>query len=488
MKRWLAIALFFLFSPLPLHAAEQAHDSLPPELVRLRDEGRLTVKALWAWNLVPQSIASIALEFRALGLDLIEADRELLTQWARQADDGNLPLTSGQREALDVLLGLMNSGQAATQVQAGAGPAAEALQKSVVTEPGVPQAISTDDYAMVMYRGGPERTGVSAWTVPAVQPTLVWKLKMGEGPCRAPVVLGANAYLGSVDGHLYALDLATGTLKWKFYAEDWVDHPPAVAGDTVFFGNVMGDKSGDRHLFAVDVSTGSEKWRFKSQFYGVNSSPAIINGTVYFGAGDSNLYALDAQTGEKKWSFQGTDSVGTPAISDGTAYFAHGNRLTAVQVGSEVEKWTFRTQTNISTCPVVSDSTVYVGVSDEFHIYAVDAVSGQEKWKFSTGLISYPPAVDDGVVYAVSFDNLYALDARTGAVNWTINTARENLTAPVISEQTILVGAGKYMLALDRTTGQEKWRFEAGDQTTTPAISDGVIYFWSDDGYFYAVR
>ncbi|MDO9581508.1 MAG: PQQ-binding-like beta-propeller repeat protein [Desulfomicrobium sp.] len=564
MKFWMSFLVVLLLSVQPLAASEPAYDTLPPELVRLRDEGRLTVRALWAWNLVPKSTAGMALEFRAMGLDLIEADGELLGQWARQADAGELSLTPEQRGLLDELLVWMNSGldvepvqpeavvsaeaqieqtaepatdQAASlataapatdvpvadglatdapvtdgQIVAEASPqegsqildpavadsasvggeetgaAVEAESVPASAEPATHQAPVGGEGSAAMYRGGAERTGVTAWAVPEGQPSLVWKCELTTEPCRDPVAFGNMAYIGSVDGHLYAVDLAKGELGWKYDAEDWIDYSPAVFADTVYFGNTMGDKSGDRHLFAVDAATGNEKWRFKSQFYGVNSSPAIVDGTVYFGAGDKHLYALDALSGEKKWSFLGEDSVGTPAIADGTIFFPHGNRLTALELGAEAEKWTFKTQARINVSPVVADGAVYVGAADDFHLYAVDALSGQEKWKFNTGLIHYPPAVRDGLVLVVSFDNLFALDARSGTLKWTVNTQRESLTAPVMAQDTILVGAGRFLLALDPADGREKWRFEAGDKITTPAVLDGTVYFWSEDGFFYAVR
>jgi outer membrane protein assembly factor BamB len=35
-------------------------------------------------------------------------------------------------------------------------------------------------------------------------------------------------------------------------------YTPAVAGDTVYFG------SHDGHLYAIDVATGAERWRFRT--------------------------------------------------------------------------------------------------------------------------------------------------------------------------------------------------------------------------------
>ena len=57
-------------------------------------------------------------------------------------------------------------------------------------------------------------------------------------------------------------------------------------------------------------------------------------------------------------------------------------------------------------------------------LYALDAQSGQERWKFETGAsIGFSPAVSDGVVY---FGNdagrLYALDVRSGQERWKFRT------------------------------------------------------------------
>lgn len=528
MKFWMGLVFVLVLWVQPLAASEPAVDTLPPELVRLRDEGRLTVRALWAWQLVPELTPAMALEFRGLGFDLLSADQTQIRSWLDQGEAGQIQFSGTQRDLLEALAAWMEpdleppavSGQEAqTTVEAETAPPGVAeivpeqpfsldtesseqdLTPEPIASPVAQEDVQTDQTASgtiesvalpqssdALYRGNPARTGIVAGTAPQQTPNLVWKRELTAEPCRDPVVFEDTVYIGCMDGHLYALDLAAGALKWKFQAGDWVDQPPAVFAGTVYFGDVMGDRSGDRHLFAVDALSGVEKWRFKSQYYGVNSSPAIVGGTVYFGAGDQHLYALDALTGEKTWSFRGEDSVGTPAIAGGTAFFAHGNRLTAVELGADEEKWTFRTQARISTCPVVADGVVYAGIADDFHLYAVDAHSGREIWKFGTGLIHQPPAVRDGVVHIAGIDNLYALDAQSGTLKWTISTERERLTAPVIVGETILVGAGRFLLALDSADGREKWRFEAGDKITAPALSDGTIYFWSEDGRFYAVR
>ena len=62
--------------------------------------------------------------------------------------------------------------------------------------------------------------------------------------------------------------------------------------------------------------------------------------------------------------------------------------------------------------PAVVDGVVYVGSNDDY-VYALDARSGELRWRYETGGdVDSSPAVVDGVVYVGSEDDyVYALDA-----------------------------------------------------------------------------
>ena len=65
--------------------------------------------------------------------------------------------------------------------------------------------------------------------------------------------------------------------------------------------------------------------------------------------------------------------------------------------------------------PTVVDGVVYAG-SDDNHVYALDAETGELLWRFETDdVIRSSPTVAGGAVYVGSNDNhVYALDAETG--------------------------------------------------------------------------
>jgi outer membrane protein assembly factor BamB len=116
----------------------------------------------------------------------------------------------------------------------------------------------------------------------------------------SPVIDAQTVYVGSGDGNIYALDAASGALRWKFRTGNVVHASPAIANGMVYIG------SWDSYFYAIDARSGHERWRFKTgedheivNQVGIQSSAIIAEDMVYFGCRDSNLYALDAVSGVK---------------------------------------------------------------------------------------------------------------------------------------------------------------------------------------------
>jgi PGF-CTERM protein len=94
------------------------------------------------------------------------------------------------------------------------------------------------------------------------------------------------------------VDAATGQEEWAFtQPSDDVESSPTVVDGTVYVGSL------DETLYAVDAATGEQEWAFTQPSGWVWSSPTVYEGTVYVGSFDETLYAVDAATGEQEWAF-----------------------------------------------------------------------------------------------------------------------------------------------------------------------------------------
>lgn len=272
----------------------------------------------------------------------------------------------------------------------------------------------------------------------------------------SPVVANGSVYFGSGDGNVYALDSATGDLRWKFKTGDVVHASPALADGVLFVG------SWDSYFYAIDAATGKEKWRFHAgedplihNQVGFQSSPAVVNGTVYTGCRDANLYALDVATGKEKWRVFNDLSwvITSPAVADGKVFFA------------------------------TSDSSLY---------HVVDANTGKPivRQQGKAYMFSSPTVGSDVVFIGVLNGTLEARDLKSGDLLWDFKVEK--------SKQN-----GGWVLTGDRKFNgpffyHSNWReapLVATDQQirlggiySSPLVVNGVVYFGSADGCLYALE
>jgi eukaryotic-like serine/threonine-protein kinase len=194
-----------------------------------------------------------------------------------------------------------------------------------------------------------------------------------------------------------------------------------------------------------------------------------------------------------RWSFQ-TDNIviSSPTVADGTVYVgSDDNNVYALDAETGDEQWRFETGLSIEySSPAVANGTVYVGSWDG-NVYALDAESGDELWRFEViDLARSSPAVADGTVYTGSFDGtVYALDAETGEELWRFQTGDRMSSSPAVVDGTIYVGSfDNNVYALDAETGEELWRFQTGFWIeSSPAVANGIVYIGSDDNHAYAL-
>ena len=366
---------------------------------------------------------------------------------------------------------------------------------------------------VTMFRGGPAHTGEYRTRGVAAFGGLQWRVQT-NGPVRSsPVVAGSSIYIGSGDGHVYAINAHTGVVRWRHATGAAVASTPAVANGLVF---VNGNDGRFRALRVVDgrlawsVATGTPiplKWGYESgEIY--TSSPAVDGNVVVFGSQDGHVYALDARTGRERWRFRtGGRVYASPAIAAGTVYAAdQAGTVFALALTSGRPVWQFATEgtrlnsadwgfdrTTVQSSPAVVGGAVYVGARDGF-LYAIDRGTGTQRWRHDhkVSWVNSSTAVSDGLVYAGSSDGQFvqAVDTATGEERWRAKTSGVVWASPTVDNGLVYVGEGNgTMYALDKRTGQEAWRYRVGHRLfSTAVVDDGRLYFGSDDGGVYAVN
>jgi outer membrane protein assembly factor BamB len=103
-----------------------------------------------------------------------------------------------------------------------------------------------------------------------------------------PAIVGNIVYLGSAAAKVYAVNVYGGALSiWSYSTAGKVNSGLAADSTTAYAGD------DDGHLYAIDASSASLRWRY--QVGAAIQSPILLaSGVVYFGSQDRHVYALRA--------------------------------------------------------------------------------------------------------------------------------------------------------------------------------------------------
>lgn len=217
----------------------------------------------------------------------------------------------------------------------------------------------------------------------------IWQYKassdIGAGTARIDnKIFGTNTA-----GEIYALDVQTGRVLWRFATHGKIYSTPAVEKDAIVVG------SSDHFIYCLS-STGKLRWKLETQ-KPVEASPVMGNDVVYIGGSDGHFRAIQLQTGKLLWDF---DQVSGFVVSK----------------------------------PLLYQNKVYFGCwNNDF--YALDQTTGKLVWQWNNGTHNrmYSPAVctpvaTGGNVFIVAPDRyMTSFNAATGAVNWRVQPPKQRV-------------------------------------------------------------
>lgn len=200
------------------------------------------------------------------------------------------------------------------------------------------------------------------------------------------------------------------------------------------------------------------------------------------------MTALSGSDGERQWHIRtGGPVASTPHVTDEAVYFSSGDgNIYAGGLDGEVVWQEFVSKRGGQPSPTVVDGTIFFGWGDG-NLYALDADDGTELWKGETGG-EEDLAVVDGTVYVAGYP-LEALDTETQDVHWTTERPdgrTGNFTVGV--DQAYIGTQEASVLAYDRETGEQRWRYQ-GDYAvkTSVALSDELLVYGDEFGNLVAL-
>ena len=231
-------------------------------------------------------------------------------------------------------------------------------------------------------------------------------------------VQGKRTVRGPGLNSIYALDRTTGREIWAFHTPGEVMPTPVDMDGFLYVG------TGDGHVYKVDVATGKQVWKTDIESFVSMSSPVAGDGYIFVGGTYPNyFYALDQKTGRIVWKATIPGLVAT-GISDCTPAYADGivvqeatvesgdplnpvaNVLLALDAKTGKLMWQQRMSNGPvppamkTSTPMITTGIVYEGSPVDGNYHAFDLKTGKKLWTVHLGSqIRAGGAVFDGVAY-----------------------------------------------------------------------------------------
>ena len=201
--------------------------------------------------------------------------------------------------------------------------------------------------------------------------------------------------IGSYDGHLYALDPATGKQLWKSATDNYVHATPAIWNGVAYFGGCdeffhgvrLSRRQGGRSKLATDGYTAA--------------SPAIAAGVAYFGHVRQRSHRRGHRREEGEVALRGSRPpvsvllVGRARERPRRARRPRQERPRD-RYGHRQARWSFPTRARVDSSPAIAGDRVVVGSGDG-KVYVLDLTTGKKVWEFDAGAaFTASPAIAGG--------------------------------------------------------------------------------------------
>lgn len=308
--------------------------------------------------------------------------------------------------------------------------------------------------------------------------------------CGGVPVAGGGVVYAAIDGHLAALDSATGRVRW----EQTMFGQLTLTPDTVYVRVTPIRAQGapvSSTLYALDPATGTIRWSLARTGEGFDP-PFSADGAIYFGTHltvsdpssprQDRLYALDGATGALRWSvstaLENDDSV---TAANGLVYLKGVSALFAFHSADGTPAWN-HPETLMGRYTVAGD-TIYMNTF-RGQVEAINALTGLLLWTVPLDA-GYVPFADSGRIYYTTRSGLVALDT-TGKRLWGMNTATTEgfptLAGKVIYDFDIQPtdptnpanNPTPYIYAVDAATGTVQWKRPAGSDVVGLLVVDAT--------------
>ncbi|HKG47427.1 MAG TPA: PQQ-binding-like beta-propeller repeat protein [Pyrinomonadaceae bacterium] len=275
---------------------------------------------------------------------------------------------------------------------------------------------------------------------------------------------------------------------WTYEAGESIESSAAIIGGTVFVGSQKGE------LVALSLDNGSVYWKFSTGSPIGESSPAYGSGVVYIGDLGGWLNAINAVDGRKLWAFKTNGEIKSSpvVVGDNVLIGSYDEQLYCLSARDGSVRWKFKTNGPVHSTPGISDGMAFIAGCDEL-FRAIRISDGKEVFSVSSDAYTgASPALRGGSAFYGTFDNeVLGVNLAERKISWRYEHPQRKFpfysSAAVTSTHVVLGGRDKMVHGLT-LAGKPAWTFATRARVeSSPAIAGGRVFVGSNDGRFYVL-
>lgn len=278
-------------------------------------------------------------------------------------------------------------------------------------------------------------------------------------------------------------------LLWTYEAGESIESSAAMIGGTVFAGSQKGE------LVALNVENGAVYWKYQTGSAIGESSPAYSAGMVFVGDLAGVLHAINAPDGKRRWTFKtGSEIKSSPVVvGDRVLIGSYDQHLYCLSTRNGAVLWKVKTNGPVHSTPSVADGLAYIAGCDEL-FRAIRIADGHEMFNVSSDAYTgASPALRGGAAYYGTFNNeVLMVNLKEHRIGWRYQHPQRQFpyysSAAVTADRIVVGGRDKLVHGLN-ADGKEVWTFATNARVeSSPAIAGGRVFIGSNDGRFYVLN
>ncbi len=236
----------------------------------------------------------------------------------------------------------------------------------------------------------------------------LWSYRIAGAIQKAPVVDGDRVLFVDGQNAVYALDRKTGAWRWQYRRKAPDDFSLNGESSVLVSDGRAYVGFSDGHLVALDAASGTLIWDRDlapehHKFQDIDATPVLLNKQLFAASMASGLHALDPESGELRWNLP-ISGISSMAVADDDLVLSLEDSICRVDGHDGRMKWrTSFGDAGAPSEPIIGQGVIAVSVSqDGLHI--LDAESGHPLVRFNpgSGMSAAPSMGSDGSIYVLS--------------------------------------------------------------------------------------